>query len=320
MEREKDQRCAICGRAVGSEGRQFKGRWFCPAHLDKPARHRTGVWWAGLAQLGALLALVLLLEVFLAFFPVRLEGTWLIVAGILLALVPALLWLGFFYQQDRLEPEPKGYVLGVFVLGALLAAAVGLPLVRDVFRVGDWFSEGPLIALAGSILVIGFSQEFLKYAAVRYSVFGLAEFDERTDGIVYGTAAGLGFAAVLNLDFILNSGGLNLDVGVIAVVVTALAQACFAGISGYFLGRAKFERRPWWWLPLGLALAAAGNGIFTFLRGEVGRSAINLEGGGGFSPWPGLLLATVVTLAVFLLLNWLIRRDIAVTLKETANP
>ncbi|MEI6310496.1 MAG: PrsW family glutamic-type intramembrane protease [bacterium] len=319
MKHETDPTCAICGRPVSSEGRQVKGRWFCTVHLDKPASHRTGVWWAGLAQLGALLALVLLLEVFLAFIPVRLEGSWLIVAGIFLALVPSMLWLGFFYQQDRLEPEPKGYVLGVFVLGALLAAAIGLPLVRDVFRVGDWFGQGSLYALAGSILAIGFSQEFLKYAAVRYSVFGLAEFDERTDGIVYGTAAGLGFATILNLDFILNSGGLNLDVGVIAVVVTALAQACFAGISGYFLARAKLERRPWWWLPLGLALAAVGNGIFTFLRGEVGRSAINLEGGGGFNLWPGLLLATAVTLVVFLLLNWLIRRDIAVTLKETAH-
>ncbi|MBC8450366.1 MAG: hypothetical protein H8D78_21745, partial [Chloroflexi bacterium] len=32
--------------------------------------------------------------------------------------------------------------------------------------------------------------------------------------------------------------------GVIRIVVPALAQASFAGLTGYFLGRAKFEDEP----------------------------------------------------------------------------
>src|SRR5580698_1714109 len=39
----------------------------------------------------------------------------------LMATVPAVLWLGFFYLMDRYEPEPKHLVAGVFVLGALVA-------------------------------------------------------------------------------------------------------------------------------------------------------------------------------------------------------
>src|SRR5215510_675120 len=39
----------------------------------------------------------------------------------LMAAIPAVFWLGFFYLMDRHEPEPKQLVAGVCVLGALIA-------------------------------------------------------------------------------------------------------------------------------------------------------------------------------------------------------
>ena len=59
------------------------------------------------------------------------NSTTLLLAGIFLALIPAGIWLVFFYLQDRAEPEPKEYVLGIFGLGALLAAAIGIPVVEN---------------------------------------------------------------------------------------------------------------------------------------------------------------------------------------------
>jgi len=144
--------------------------------------------------------------------------------------------------------------------------------------VQDWLDHSLVINLRGSILLVGFIQELLKYAAVRYGVFPLPEFDEWTDGILYGTAAGLGFATVLNIQYVVDSGGVDLGMGVIRIVVTALAQASFAGIIGYFLGRAKFEDEPVWWLPLGLTIAAVLNGLFTVVRGSVTRSGSALAG------------------------------------------
>src|SRR4051794_5049058 len=46
-----------------------------------------------------------------------------VLAGVM-AGIPALFWLGFFYLMDRHEPEPKQLVVGVCVLGALIAAPV----------------------------------------------------------------------------------------------------------------------------------------------------------------------------------------------------
>lgn len=233
--------------------------------------------------------------------------TGILIAGVLMSLVPAVLWLAFFYQQDRREPEPKGLILQVFVLGGLLAAAIGIPLVENVFAVSSWMYDNFWVNLAGAVLVIGFTQEFLKYAAVRFSVYSSAEFDERTDGIIYATAAGLGFASVLNIAFVVNSGGANLEIAAIRIVLTSLAQASFAGITGYFLGIDKLDHKPAWWMPAGVLLAAVLNGVFFTLWGNLTTGKIN-SSGGFVNPWIGLVLAVVLAVSVMAVLSWLIRR------------
>jgi RsiW-degrading membrane proteinase PrsW (M82 family) len=190
---------------------------------------------------------------------------------------------------------------------------VGIPVVRDLFRVQDWLSRSLLVNLLGSILIVGFVQEFLKYAAVRYSVYLSPEFDERLDGILYGTAAGLGFATMLNIRYVVDSGGVNLAMGVIQVVVTALAHASFGGITGYFLGRARFEEEPVWWLPAGLTLAATLNGVFSVARGSLTRSGSALAGQ-TINPWYGLALATAVAAVTLVSLIYLMRRANRLTL------
>jgi RsiW-degrading membrane proteinase PrsW (M82 family) len=304
--------CCVCQSPVEADAPRLGGRIYCKIHYAKIQRNRRGAWLSSALLILALLAFTILVQLLMALTQPSLSGAGLAWVGTSLALVPACLWLAFFYLQDRLEPEPKRLVGGVFVLGALLAAAVGTPALRDFFRIQEWIATSWLVNLLGSVLVVGMVQEFLKYAAVRYSVYPLREFDERTDGIVYGTAAGLGYATVLNIQYVLASGGVALDIGIVRIVVTALAQAAFAGITGYFLGRAKFEDEPVWWLPLGLGTAAVLNGVFTVLRGELTRGRLTLQGA-AVQPWLGLLLASFVAVATFAVLTGLIRRAVRAT-------
>lgn len=234
----------------------------------------------------------------------------LLLTGILLALVPASIWLVFFYVQDRAEPEPKGFVLAVFGLGGLLAAAVGIPIVENLFRVSHWIYASTAATILGGILVVGFTQEFLKYAAVRYSIYHSDEFDEPTDGVIYATAAGLGYATVLNIQFVVSNGGVDLGAGILRMAVVALAQAAFSGITGYFLGRAKFESEPIWWMPLGISLAAIFNGVFNWLLGIVTKPSITLSGATN-NAWIGLVLAAIVALGTTGVLLALVRRNLA---------
>jgi RsiW-degrading membrane proteinase PrsW (M82 family) len=296
---------------VSQSARRLGNRWYCDIHYQKVTQDRRGLWVSIVVGVVALLAFVGLVSLLANVTQLSLTGTPLVLVGIVVSLVPAVIWLGVFVQQDRLEPEPKRFILGVFVLGGLLAQAVGIPAIRDLFRVQDWLTVSrPLVNLLGAILIIGFIQEYLKYAGVRFTVFGSSEFDERVDGIIYGAAIGVGFATVLNINYVVSSGGVHLGIGVMRIVIVTLAQATFAGVSGYFLGRAKFEEMPFWWLPAGVTLAAVLNGVVSVLLQEVSTQGLR------FTPAYGLVLAAAVAGATFAVLFVTIRRINAATLAE----
>ncbi len=258
-------------------------------------RERSSVWQADIASIVILMLFVLLLFGIERWINPTFTQSGLLVTGIVMALIPALIWLAFFYRRDRLEPEPKHLLFQLFVLGGVLAAAIGIPLVDGLFDVPNWLSGSPLWAqLLGGWLIVGCIQESLVYTAVRFSVYNSAEFDEETDGVVYATAAGIGYATLLNIVFVVNSGGVALGSGSIRIVLTTLAHASFAGVIGYFLGRQKFEERPLYWMPLGLLLASAINSLFFLFRGMVTAGSISGSGGAA-NPWLGLLLAVVLT-------------------------
>ena len=299
--------CCVCEKPIEGQATRMGSRAYCADCHTRVTRNRRGLWWASLPGMAVIVAFVALAAFVAGLTQPHLEGIALVVVGVILALVPALLWLAFFYIQDVREPEPKQLVLSVFVLGALLARAVGIPLIEDVFHASEWLGAGIVYHILGAILVVGFTQQFLIYVAVRYSVYPAAEFDERVDGIIYGTAAALGYATMVNVQYAVQSGGLDLVSWVIRTAVTTLGLASFGGLMGYFLGRCKFEDEPLWWMPVGLALPAVLDGLFTYLLGEITSTAVGLRGG-GYNPWPGLVLGTVVAGLSFGTLFYLIQR------------
>jgi hypothetical protein len=79
---------------------------------------------------------------------------------------------------------------------------------------------------------------------------------------------------------------------------------------GYFLAKQKFERRPVWWMPLGLTLAAVLNGLFSYLRGVVAVGQLT-SAGGASSAWTGLFLAAGLAILLTWTLSKLIQQDLA---------
>ncbi len=225
----------------------------------------------------------------------------------LMATVPAVLWLGFFYLMDRHEPEPKQLVAGVCVLGALVAAPLAdfvqyqavPPLALEVHGLSPLSLDRVIYA----VFVLGLAQEVCKYAAVRYSIYMSREFDEPMDGIVYMMACGTGFAVWINYHRLSGQGHhVILSKEAAQTVVTTLAHASFAGFLGYVMGRAKFSQRT----PLlrgtllmgGLLGAAALNGVFTLVESWVTQSGMAQH------PWRGVFFAALCASAVFAVIWW----------------
>ena len=242
--------------------------------------------------------------------PIRLPPA----AAVVVAAIPSLLWLSYFYLHDRHEPEPKHYVFGVFLVGAFIAGPIA------GFVVTELGPRSPLAApsldplsperIVYVVLVVAVTQELAKYAAVRYTLYASPEFDEPLDGIIYATAAGIGFATHENVIFLSRVGGeVLLSVGVATAVVTTLAHACFAGVMGYTLGRAKFvcktRLRRTATLAVGLIAAIALNGQFSLVESAVSTEGLNNQ------PWRGVAFTFGFAAAVFILVSILSRRLLA---------
>jgi protease PrsW len=128
------------------------------------------------------------------------------------------------------------------------------------------------------------------------------------DGIVYGTISGLGVATAINLHYVLENQGVALAPASVYIATTALAQASFGGVMGHFMAQAKFEHKPVWWVPVGVAVAAVLNGLFSWLLGEVSADGLTVE------PWRSLALGVVVALVTFMILLFLMRNAARETL------
>jgi RsiW-degrading membrane proteinase PrsW (M82 family) len=305
------QPCCICGEAVAPPYHIRGQRVYCARHLALIEKPHPGFWRAGALQLVGMAAYCAVVAA-VAGQSGELAGNALILTGVLVALVPTALWLLYFYRQDRLEPEPKTKIALVFLAALLLTEGLGRHVIRDWFRVGTWAAGDTATSLLAAILIVGFTHQAITYVAVRL-VYGTPEFDERMDGIVYGTVAGLGVATLLNLRYVLDNGGVALSPGVVHVATAALAQASFGGLMGYVMAEAKFAHRPLFWVPLGVVVTATLNGLFSWLIDEVAATGLTV------SPWRSLALGLVVALVVFVALVGLMRRTTAVRLARTAG-
>jgi RsiW-degrading membrane proteinase PrsW (M82 family) len=174
---------------------------------------------------------------------------------LLLALIPALVVLYYYYNKDR-HPEPWGWVALVFVLGAL-SIGVALPLELWAQR---WLpAQGGLFLEC--LLIPGLIEEAVKLAVVVLAVFWRRDFNEPVDGLIYGMAAALGFTFAEDWLYYLTHGA---DWSRIFSTVAHPWFSCFWASS---LGWAKF--RPWpagvGLVLLGLGASMAVHGLFDFL-------------------------------------------------------
>ncbi|MGL4649966.1 MAG: PrsW family intramembrane metalloprotease [Caldilineaceae bacterium] len=247
-----------------------------------------GFWWAMALELLGLLAFVLFFNLFVPNLGSELGTGGRIALGLVLALVPAALWLAFFLGLDRREPEPKQLVVRTLLTGAIVYAALAGPLFNGIFGIQGWLHATLWSRLLGGILVVGVLEQLIVYVAVRYTIFERPEFNERVDGVIYGVAAGLGVATAVNLAYVFERGGVDLAIGSVRMVINTLAYGAIAGVLGYAMGQARFRRVPIWYLPAALMVTALLNGLLFFLLEGTGSG---LQAGGA---WGDLAMAAAV--------------------------
>lgn len=163
---------------------------------------------------------------------------WLELLGV--ALAPVVFLFTYIYLKDEYEREPLKYLLISFILGVLTAFPV-------VF-LGDYVEEYTGFRLAQNdwtqillyaFVVVALTEELMKYLVLRWYIYHHDEFDEPFDGIMYGTAISLGFAAIENVLYVFSSDD-GIGTGLLRMFTAVPAHAMFGVLMGYFVGKAKF--------------------------------------------------------------------------------
>ncbi|MFW5853346.1 MAG: PrsW family intramembrane metalloprotease [Patescibacteria group bacterium] len=219
-------------------------------------------------------------------------GDWIfiITSGIL----PALIWLTFWLNEDNKKPEPAGMILWVFLTGALMIfpAAWISSLITDCclndplwlksafILPSNWYSL--FVITAPLLLIWSAIEEIAKYSAVIVSARFTPFYDEPVDAIIYLITAALGFAAAENIFYLIQPLSLGenylqlLVIGNLRFLGSTILHTASSAILGGFLALSFYADKSKKILAgiTGLTLAIGLHWGFNFFIIAIGEESI----------------------------------------------
>jgi RsiW-degrading membrane proteinase PrsW (M82 family) len=201
-----------------------------------------------------------------------------VVIGILLlvSFMPPIIYVIWIRHSERYEREPWRQIVKVFLWGAIVAVMIALILSSlIVYALGEtiqreyyWLQpDSPLWILLLFSVIAPMVEEFAKGVGI-YTV--RRSISEPEDGMVYGGACGLGFAATENLLYGIAAYVLLADFRATVLLIlirsvsSALLHASATAVMGYGVGRSllfagKASVLPYYFL------AVFMHGVFNYL-------------------------------------------------------
>jgi protease PrsW len=154
------------------------------------------------------------------------------------AIAPAVLLLWLVVIADS-RPEPARVVLGAVLFGALSAVAAAF-LEFALQKLIPLASDTWIAAYQNGLLFAAVPEEALKVSIIAILALRARDFDEPMDGVVYGAAVGLGFAALENVGYLAGNGTNWQTLAVVRGVLSVPFHGALGAIAGAYIARARF--------------------------------------------------------------------------------
>jgi len=167
-----------------------------------------------------------------------LESALVPAAVVAAAIAPALLFLWLVVAADS-RPEPARVVLGALALGAVSAVAAAIVEIA-LKQVVPLPADPWLSANVTALFLAGIPEESLKVPLIAAIALRSRDFDEPMDGVVYGTAVGLGFAALENVGYVAGADAQWHTVAIWRSLLSVPLHGAFGAIAGAYIARARF--------------------------------------------------------------------------------
>ncbi|MCL4550243.1 MAG: PrsW family intramembrane metalloprotease [Bacteroidetes bacterium] len=182
-------------------------------------------------------------------------------ASMLAAILPMIFYLIIIWRMDKYDREPFTAVMIHFFwgsFGAVILALIGTSILNTASSPLTNSNQNSFLQI---ILFAPLSEEFAKGVFLIYTV-NKKDFDNITDGLVYGCAIGLGFGMTENFIYFITYGNSLTSwfyIVIIRSLFSAVMHAIATGTFGAFLGLAKFSSS---WVKIVLPLAGLITAMF----------------------------------------------------------
>jgi RsiW-degrading membrane proteinase PrsW (M82 family) len=233
--------------------------------------------WRGVAVMsGILLGVTLLLFMAGSYLGIQFPAPLADYMRLLLAFLPAALWLLFSWWPEWRVLQPRQHLLAVAVCSALVANAIGIPLINDFLRVDEWLPLSSAVnRIVGYTFTVGIVQELLKYLVIRYIAWS-NDFRIRLDALAYAVASAIGYSTVLNLHFIVSSPS-SPDITALRVFSNYALHLTTSLIVAYGLSEVRFANPAPIFLMMMYSIASLVTGIAIPIRAGLVNAQFSLE-------------------------------------------
>jgi protease PrsW len=183
------------------------------------------------------------------------------------AVAPSLLICWYIFKMDKYEREPRLHLFVCFLLGILCT----LPAINMETIGRRIINEDPhnlIRTFLFATLVVGLTEEILKFFALMLYAFPRKQFNEPMDGVVYSVMTSMGFAAMENILYVQGNPNEAWEIAMARAFTAVPAHGLFAVAMGSYVGSAKFMTQPADKLKYclkGLLIAILLHGVYDFL-------------------------------------------------------
>ena len=155
----------------------------------------------------------------------------------LAAVLPAAYLLRYVYRHDTIEKEPAGLLWKLIGMGCVAALCSGVLEGIAEFLLQVFIDpDDPVFVILLAFLVVAVVEEGTKLFFLKRASWNHPAFNYRFDGLVYAVFVSLGFAALENVQYVVNYG---LSVALPRALLAIPGHMSFAIFMGVYYGRAR---------------------------------------------------------------------------------